>query len=116
MTDSPRFLFGFYFWLIIKHYSGINSFIEISFASSIEERTIEIKTEAEQITYDHLTGDITVKSNDLLKEKLITKTKEARDKSFQRQAEALIYNNHKDLCTFQEGMDLIKKVYDLRWQ
>ena len=102
--------------LEIKHYSGINSLIEISFASSFEERIIEIKTDNEQISYNHLTGEILVKFNDFSNQQLIAKTKEERDKSFQRQAEALIYNNHKDLCTFQEGIDLIKKVYDLRWQ
>ncbi len=102
--------------LEIIHNSGIKSLIDISFASSFEKRIIEIKTDTEQISYDHHTGHITVKFNDLLNQKLIAKTKEERDKSFQRQAEALIYNNHKDLCTFQEGMDLIKKVYDLRWQ
>ena len=38
-----------------------------------------------------------------------------RDKSFKRQAEALLYNNYKDLCTFKEGIDLVKNIYNLRW-
>lgn len=101
--------------LKIIHKTGIKSFVEISFASSFEERKIEIRTEREEISYDHLTGDISVILNDSLNYNLIENTKEERDKSFKRQAEALLYNNYNNLCTFQEGMDLIKNIHDLRW-
>ena len=40
--------------LEIIHNSGIKSLIDISFASSFEKRIIEIKTDTEQISYDHL--------------------------------------------------------------
>ena len=102
-------------FLKIKHNSGLSSSVEISFASSFEERKIEIKTTQEIILYDHITGYLSVKYNDSYEYNFIENTKEERDKSFKRQAEALLYNNYKDLCTFQEGIDLIKNIYNLRW-
>ena len=102
-------------FLIIKHISGLSSSVEISFASSFEERKIEIKTTQEIILYDHITGYLSVKYNDSSEYNLIENTKEERDKSFKRQAEALIYNKYKDLCTFKEGIDLVKNIYNLRW-
>ena len=101
--------------LKIKHNSGLSSSVEISLASSFEERKIEIKTDREDILYDHITGDLSIKYNGSYDFNLIANTKEERDKSFKRQAEALLYNKYKDLCTFQEGIDLVKNIYNLRW-
>tara|TARA_B100000161_G_C33549311_1_gene414586 strand:+ start:207 stop:1136 length:930 start_codon:yes stop_codon:yes gene_type:complete len=101
--------------LIIEHRSGKKSAVEISFASSFEERKIDIKTTREEILYDHITGFLSIKSKDNYDYNLIEKTKEERDESFKRQAEALLYNDHKDLCTLKEGMDLVKNIYELRW-
>ncbi len=67
--------------LKIKHKRGIESLVEISFASSFEERKIEIRTDREVIFYDHLSGDIKVKSFDTQNYCLIENAKEERDMS-----------------------------------
>jgi len=102
--------------LSVKHKYGINSEVNISFASTFEERMIEVKTANGLFKYNHLTGDISFRKSDSSKEIIIRNAKEDRNLSFKRQAEALIYNNYENLCTFEKGIDIIKKIQYLRWQ
>tara|TARA_B100000886_G_scaffold335364_1_gene292318 strand:+ start:2593 stop:3525 length:933 start_codon:yes stop_codon:yes gene_type:complete len=103
-------------FLYIKHKYGKTSKVNISFASSFDKRIIEVKTTDGIFKYNHHTGDISLRKSEHSKQILLINTKEERDLSFKRQAEALIYNNYENLCTFEKGLDLIEKIHYLRWQ
>ncbi len=103
--------------LLITHKSGIESKINISFASEKESRKTIFELNDRKISYNHLNGDIINDFFDDKRKNTLENTFEERDQSFKRQIEFVLFGKNMNVipCSMYNGLHILKKVQKLKW-